>query len=212
MIFDNDGVLVDSEPLGCRILAEELVRFGYATTPERCFQDFQGGSFSRVVDTVLARTDRRLPESFEERYRRRILEAFPAELRPIEGIREVLEGLTHRRCVASSATLEKVHAALKVTGLARFFGPHTFSARDVGRGKPAPDVFLYAAECMGVAPERCCVVEDSPLGVEAANAAGMTCFAYAGRGDAGRLRPEKGVVFRSMGELPGLLGESASGD
>ena len=206
VIFDNDGVLVDSEPISSRIVSQMLCDWGYDTTPERCFRDFQGGTFARLQGIIHERTGRHLPGDFYPRYREILFERFPLELEPIPGVREALERIPLAKCVASSAPMEKIVTALELVGLREPFGEHLFSAQEVGRGKPAPDLFLHAAEAMGVEPERACVVEDSPLGVEAAIAAGMTCFAYARATPWESLEPERGERFTSMDELPGLLG------
>jgi len=205
-IFDNDGVLVDSEPLACRIISELLCDWGYDTTPERCFADFQGGTFERLAEIIGGRTGRPLPNDFYARYQAILFQRFRQELEVVPGIREALERIPLSKCVASSASLEKVKTALEVADLLEFFGENYFSAQEVGRSKPAPDVFLFAAERMGVDPSRACVIEDSRLGVEAANAAGMTCFAFAARTPREQLKPGRGEIFNSMDELPALLG------
>ena len=206
VIFDNDGVLVDSEPISCRIVSEMLNAWGYETTPERCFADFQGGTFARLHAIIHDRTGRHLPEDFYARYQEVLFERFPRELEPIAGVREALERIPLAKCVASSASMDKIVTALEVTQLRHHFGEHLFSAQQVGQGKPAPDIFLHAAESMGVDPSRACVIEDSGLGVQAANAAGMTCFAYAATTPREDLEPARGELFTSMEELPGLLG------
>jgi len=205
VIFDNDGVLVDSEPISCRIVSEMLCDWGYATSPERCLRDFQGGTFARLHGIIHERTGRHLPGDFYPRYQETLFERFPRELEPIAGVREALERIPLAKCVASSASMAKIVTALELVQLREPFGEHLFSAQQVGRGKPAPDLFLHAAEAMGVDPSRTCVIEDSRLGVQAANAAGMTCFAYAATTPWESLEPERGRRFTSMEELPGLL-------
>ena len=157
----------------------------------------------RVIEERLAN----LPGDWERRLDERYLAAH-AELRPVEGIVEALEQIRVETCVASSGTHEKIRRSLRATGLYRRFEGRIFSTTEVEHGKPAPDLFLHAAERMGVEPVRCAVVEDSPFGVEAAKAAGMTAFAYAGGlVPTERLR-EADVVFDGMRELPRLLSGS----
>ena len=177
VIFDNDGVLVDSEPISCRIVSEMLNAWGYETTPERCFADFQGGTFARLHAIIHDRTGRHLPEDFYARYQEVLFERFPRELEPIAGVREALERIPLAKCVASSASMDKIVTALEVTQLRHHFGEHLFSAQQVGQGKPAPDIFLKTAATLGVEPADCIVFEDSHAGVTAGVAAGMMVIA-----------------------------------
>ena len=212
VIFDNDGVLVDSEPISNRILAQYLTELGHPTTYEESLRDFLGGAVHRVHDVVFARTGRRLPDDFDDGYHTRVIEAFERELEAVNGVTDVLRHLTASGtpyCVASSGTHRRIRAGHRRTGLDRWFDDdRIFSSQDVGRGKPAPDLFLYAAERMGVAPERCVVVEDSPLGVQAALAAGMDVYGFTAMTPADRLT-EAGAradrLFHRMAHLPGLL-------
>jgi HAD superfamily hydrolase (TIGR01509 family) len=205
VIFDNDGVLVDSEPHANRILAELATEAGWPMTREECTAEFIGTSMATVRQRMEARLGRLLPPDFEDRYHARLFDAFRTDLRPIPGVVAVLDRLTVPTCVASSGTHERIRRALQATGLLPRFDGRIFSAQDVQRGKPAPDLFLHVARRLGVAPARCAVVEDSPPGVAAANAAGMTAFGFAAATPAERLRDATGGVFRSMAELPGLL-------
>ncbi|MER6913257.1 HAD family hydrolase [Streptomyces sp. NPDC000594] len=208
VIFDNDGVLVESERIANAILAEYLTELGHPTSFEDSVRDFMGAAVHRVHDLVLERTGRRLPEEFDATLHSRTVAAFERELEPVEGVVEVLEKLTAEGvpyCLASSGSHERIRAGHRRTGLDRWFPEEiVFSAQDVGRGKPAPDLFLYAAERMGFAPGRCVVVEDSSLGVAAALAAGMDVYGFTAMTSADRLAGAKGH-FRSMAELPALL-------
>ncbi|NLU70228.1 HAD family hydrolase [Streptomyces sp. HNM0574] len=208
VIFDNDGVLVDSEPLSNRILADYLSELGHPTTYEDSVRDYMGAAVHRIHDTVLERSGRRLPEDFDEVFHGRVFEAFRRDLAPVEGVGDVLAKLEAERtafCLASSGSHERIRVALRTTGLVRYFGEERiFSAQDVGRGKPAPDLFLHAAARLGVRPERCAVVEDSPLGVAAAVAAGMDVYAYAAMTPAEELR-DATAVFGVMSSLTDLL-------
>ncbi|MFD4634188.1 HAD family hydrolase [Streptomyces sp. NPDC058284] len=182
VIFDNDGVLVDSEPISNTILAGYLTELGHPTTYEDSLRDYMGAAIHRVHDLILQRTGQRLPEDFDDVFHGRVFAAFERELQPVDGAVEVLEKLAKdgvEYCLASSGSHERIRVGHRKTGLDKWFDDgRVFSSQDVGRGKPAPDLFLYAAERMGVAPERCVVVEDSPLGVRAANAAGMDVLGF----------------------------------
>ncbi|GAB7103512.1 HAD family hydrolase [Streptomyces phaeofaciens JCM 4814] len=208
VIFDNDGVLVDSEPISNRLLAAYLTELGHPTSYEDSIRDYMGSAMHRIHDLVLERTGERLPDDFDDVFHRRVFEAFERELRPVAGAVDVLEKLAADEvpyCVASSGSHERIRVGHRTTGLDRWFeGERIFSAQDVGKGKPAPDLFLYAAERMGVAPERCVVVEDSPLGVRAAVAAGMDVYGFTAMTPADRLAGAT-QLFSDMGELAGLL-------
>ncbi|MGW2949328.1 HAD family hydrolase [Streptomyces eurythermus] len=208
VIFDNDGVLVDSEPISNRLLAGYLTELGHPTSYEDSIRDYMGSAMHRVHDLVLERTGRRLPEDFDEVFHARVFAAFERELRPVPGVTDVLEKLAADGvpyCVASSGSHERIRVGHRTTGLDRWFtDERIFSSEDVGRGKPAPDLFLYAAERMGVAPGRCVVVEDSPLGVQAAVAAGMDVYGFTAMTPPERLA-DAGRLFADMGELAGLL-------
>ncbi|MFF3321146.1 HAD family hydrolase [Streptomyces sp. NPDC002889] len=208
VIFDNDGVLVDSEPISNTILAGYLTELGHPTSYEDSLRDYMGGAVHRVHDLVRERTGLVLPESFDETLHARVFAAFERELAAVDGVTDVLgklgaDGVPY--CVASSGSHERIRVAHRRTGLDRWFAEGTvFSAQDVGRGKPAPDLFLHAAERLGVAPERCVVVEDSPLGVQAARAAGMDVYGFTAMTSAQKLPGAKGY-FTTMAELPALL-------
>ena len=208
VIFDNDGVLVDSEPISNRHLAAYLTELGHPTSYEDSIRDYMGSAMHRVHDLVLERTGQRLPADFDDVFHARVFAAFERELKPVAGAVDVLEALTARGvpyCVASSGSHERIRVGHRTTGLDRWFDDaRIFSSQDVGRGKPAPDLFLHAARRMGVAPERCVVVEDSPLGVRAALAAGMDVVGFTAMTPAERLSGA-GELFSDMGELLGLL-------
>ncbi|MFF7383704.1 HAD-IA family hydrolase [Streptomyces griseoluteus] len=208
ILFDNDGVLVDSEPLSNRHLAACLTELGHPTTYEESLRDYMGSAMHRVHDIVLEQTGQRLPADFDDVFHARVFAAFEEELLPVAGVEGLLEKLTADGvpyCVASSGSHERIRVGHRVTGLDRFFdNDRIFSSEDVGRGKPAPDLFLYAARRMGFAPERCLVVEDSPLGVQAAVAAGMDVYGYTGMTPAEKLA-DATQLFPTMGELADLL-------
>ncbi|WP_266387304.1 HAD family hydrolase [Streptomyces canus] len=208
VIFDNDGVLVDSEPISNRHLAAYLTELGHPTSYEDSIRDYMGSAMHRIHDLVLERTGRRLPEDFDDVFHARVFAAFERELQPVVGVAGVLEKLAADGvpyCVASSGSHERIRVGHRATGLDRWFADEQiFSSQDVGRGKPAPDLFLYAAERMGVEPVRCVVVEDSPLGVQAAVAAGMDVYGFTAMTPAAKLA-EATQLFSDMGELADLL-------
>lgn len=209
VIFDNDGVLVDSEPISNRILAAYLTELGHPTSYEDSIRDYMGSAMHRIHDLVRERTGQSLPPDFDTTFHRRVFEAFLRDLQPVPGAAAVLEKLAADGvpyCVASSGSHERIRVSLRKTGLYELLDEsRIFSAQDVGRGKPAPDLFLHAAQAMGVPPQECAVVEDSPLGVRAARAAGMDVYGYTAMTPADRL-DQATAVFSDMGELVGLLG------
>ncbi|MBM7787489.1 HAD family hydrolase [Tenggerimyces flavus] len=200
VIWDNDGVLVDSEPIANRILAELLTESGWPTTYEDSLREYMGGSMKLVREVVEPKLGRPLPADLEDRYHEQLFLRMRTELLAVEGVREALDELDLPVCVASSGAHARIELALKKTGLYEKFAGHIFSADDVERGKPNPDLFLHAAREMGVAPEHCVVVEDSPLGVTAARAAGMKVIGYAGMTPAERLK-DADVVITAMSQL-----------
>ncbi len=208
VIFDNDGVLVDSEPISNRLLAAYLTELGHPTSYEESIRDYMGSAMHRIHELVLERTGQRLPEDFDDVFHTRVFTAFEQELVAVAGASEVLEKLAADGvpyCVASSGSHERIRVGHRTTGLDRWFDEERiFSSQDVGRGKPAPDLFLYAAERMGVAPQRCVVVEDSPLGVRAAVAAGMDVYGFTAMTPADKLAGAT-RLFSEMGELLDLL-------
>jgi HAD superfamily hydrolase (TIGR01509 family) len=208
IIFDNDGVLVDSEPISNRILADYLTELGHPTTYEDSIRDYMGAALHRVHDTVLERSGLRLPDDFDDTLHQRVFEAFRRDLRPVAGVAEALEKLDADGipyCVASSGSHERIRVALRTTGLYERFGEERiFSSQDVGRGKPAPDLFLHAAGAMGFEAHRCAVVEDSPLGAQAARAAGMDVYGFTAMTPPEKLA-DAGALFADMAVLPGLL-------
>ncbi|GAA2649303.1 MULTISPECIES: HAD family hydrolase [Streptomyces] len=212
VIFDNDGVLVDSEPLANSILAGYLTELGHPTTYEESVRDYMGAAPHRVHDLVGERTGQQLPADFDETLHARTVAAFEQELKPVPGVEEVLGALTAQGvgyCLASSGSHERIRVGHRVAGLDGWFEEEwIFSAQDVGQGKPAPDLYLHAARQMGVEPARCVVVEDSPLGIRAAAAAGMDVYAFTAMLPADRLPGATGH-FGDMKQLTGLLGLEA---
>lgn len=211
MIFDCDGVLVDSEPISIRVDAIVLNELGWPLTEDEIIERFVGRTSGYMLGEIEKHLGRSLPEDFDiessDLYRRE----FETHLKPVPGIGEALDQITIPTCVASSGSHEKMRFTLGLTGLYSRFEGRIFSASEVSQGKPAPDLFLYAAEKMGVAPERCAVVEDSRFGVEAARAAGMHAFGFTGSvTSAAALEGPNTTVFGDMRELPALLLRSPS--
>lgn len=210
VIFDCDGVLVDSEVLACRAGVEALAAIGHAMALERFAERFVGLSTKDVYAALEADLGRPLPEEFKADVRRRSAVLF-ADLQAIDGVAATLAALPVPKCVASSSTPEALGRKLRQTGLLDHFAPALFSSAMVARGKPAPDLFLHAAASMGVPPARCLVIEDSTHGVIAAQAAGMTVFGFAGGSHCGSGHRERlaaagaDLVFAAMRELPALL-------
>lgn len=208
VIFDNDGVLVDSEPISNGLLAAYLTELGHPTSYEDSIRDYMGSAMHRIHDLVQERTGQGLPEEFDDVFHGRVFAAFERELEPVPGAVGVLEKLAADGvpyCVASSGSHERIRVGHRKTGLDRWFEDgRIFSSQDVGRGKPAPDLFLYAAREMGVASERCVVIEDSPLGVQAAVAAGMDVYGFTAMTPTAKLAGAT-QLFSDMGELADLL-------
>lgn len=211
VIFDCDGVLVDSEALACRVVSEVLAGYGLALSPEACTERFTGISNADMYARIEAEWGRPLPDDFEATLIARDAEVLGDRLRPVAGVAEALARIADPLCVASSSTLERTRASLTLTGLIDRFEPHLFSADQVANGKPAPDLFLFAGRAMGVAPASSVVVEDSIAGVGAGCAAGMRVLGFAGASHCtpetpARLRAAGAdTVFDDMSQLPGLL-------
>ena len=179
IIFDCDGVLVDSEVLSCRCLCEVLATYGVRLELDEALELFLGRSSAALLQHYGA-MGRPLPDSFLPDLKLRVRRAFETSLQPIRGIESLLPGLQVPYCVASSSDLDRVSFSLKLTGLAQHFGDRIYTSQMVARGKPAPDLFLYAAANMHAKPARALVIEDSVSGVIAAKAAGMKVWGFAG--------------------------------
>ena len=180
VIFDCNGVLVDSEPLATAIVSEEFMRAGFPLTPDVIARYFTGRRASDMFAEVEIAAGRKLPVGFAATVTAATLRRFRTELRATKHMAQALTWLRGPKCVASSSPIDRIRLSLETTDLIRYFEPHLFSASEVRRGKPAPDLFLHAAEKMRVDPGDCIVVEDSIVGVAAAVAAGMTAIGFAG--------------------------------
>lgn len=206
VIFDCDGVLVDSEYLCHLGLSQALQAEGIPESAAALFREFQGVELALIFSAVVRRHGRALPADFETRYRAVVAQLFEQELRPTPGIEKVLQKLTLPYCVASNGPRAKMEHSLGLTGLRDYFGEHLYSAYEVGIWKPDPGLFLAASSGLGVEPSRCLVVEDSAVGLQAALAAGMSALHYrpGGGGDSGDV-----PVVAELAELPELLALNA---
>lgn len=208
LIFDCDGVLVDSEMIANATLAELITSLGHPMSTEDSIRMFGGRSLKDVLAVAAELVGSEIPPETSVRYGEHLFTRFRAELKPVTGVREAIAALPYRCCVASSSHPDRLRLSLEVTGLAPLFGTHVYSATQVARGKPAPDLFWFAAESVGHAPADCIVIEDSPRGIEAARAAGMRAIGFVGASHAGPeladLLSEAGAhcVVRGMAELP----------
>jgi HAD superfamily hydrolase (TIGR01509 family) len=205
IIFDCDGTLVDSEVLGNQVLVECVAELGLAIPLEEALARFTGARMADSIAYIEQRLGRSVPSGFVAGMRERMGAVFQERLQPVAGVEAVLQALQVPLCVASNGPGEKMAVSLRTTGLLPYFGGRIFSAYEVGSWKPAPGLFLYAAEAMGIAPERCAVVEDSILGVEAGIAAGMQVFAYAPAGGNPAMAAAGASLFERMEALLPLL-------
>jgi HAD superfamily hydrolase (TIGR01509 family) len=201
IIFDCDGVLVDTEEISCGVLAEEARKLGADLSNQEALETFAGTSYSFVFDFIAKRLGKKLPEGFEELYRKRTFEEFEKNLQPIPGIHEVIKKLPLPFCVASNAPAYKVEFNLKLVKLFPFFENNIFSAYQVNAWKPDPTLFLTAAKTMGFSPAETMVIEDSPAGVEAAVAANMKVLGFATGKKADILKSKGAIVISEMSEI-----------
>src|SRR5204862_4941663 len=198
VIFDCDGVLIDSELLSVRADRECLRECGIELSAEEILGRYTGISFAGMVADIESRYGP-LPADFADRHRAQLWPLFERELQPIPGVAAVLDSLICKICVASSGRPERLKHALSLVGLYDHFHPHIFSAVEVARGKPAPDLFLHAAARMGTEPERCVVVEDSVPGVVDGVEAGMSVIGFVG---ASHCRPDEAARLAAHGAAP----------
>jgi HAD superfamily hydrolase (TIGR01509 family) len=208
LIFDCDGVLVDSEHLACAALAELMTTLGHSMTADEAMLAFAGRSLKDVLARAERLLSRPIPKDLGEQAAVQLMARFRRELQAVAGAKEAIAALPYRRCVASSSTPDRLMLSLDITGLSPLFGNNVFSAVEVANGKPAPDLFLLAARRLGEEPSSCIVIEDSVLGVEAAGAAGMAAIGFAGASHANQDLAERLAaagaepVIHSMANLP----------
>jgi HAD superfamily hydrolase (TIGR01509 family) len=208
VIFDCDGVIVDSEPLANRVVVAELGALGWTMTSAETERLFLGMTFSDMVPVIERRLGRPVPPAWHEALKTRLIEVLTQEAKPIAGALEALKGVSALGVpwrVASNSSPEEMRAKFDRLGIASVVAGRVHSHHDVARGKPAPDLFLAAAAAEGVAPAECVVIEDSLPGVRAAAAAGMDCLGYAPHSDGAALRALGAVPFQSMFDVPALV-------
>ncbi len=206
IIFDCDGVLVDSERIAIRASIAALAEFGHTATEAEIVEHFVGKNLTSILRIASGWLGEQRAEQWAQRSQELHYSELETSVGPVDGILEALAAITITSCVASSGTHQKMQMTLGRIGLHSRFAGRIYSASEVAHGKPAPDLFLYAAGRMGVEPQRCVVVEDSEPGVQAARAAGMRCFAYTGGvTPAARLAGHGTVLFDDMRKLPALL-------
>jgi HAD superfamily hydrolase (TIGR01509 family) len=216
VIFDCDGVLVDSELISCRAHAQTLARHGYAITEQQVLERFLGISDREARLTIETEIGRLLPDDFEAQVKAATLRLYAGDLRAIANVGEAITAIDLPKCVASSGTPEKIRHGLTCADLYDILAPHIFSATQVTRGKPAPDLFLFAAEQMRASPARCVVIEDSVPGITGALAAGMSVLGFCGGshcrpGHADKLRAAgAATIFDDMRQLPALIAAEAA--
>ena len=213
VIFDCDGVLVDSEVISCRAHAEVLTRHGYPITSDQVLARFLGVSDREARLMIENEISRKLPDDFESQVKQATLQFYAGDLRAISYVGEAIAAIGLPKCVASSGTPEKIRHGLECAGLFDLLAPHIFSASQVKRGKPAPDLFLFAAEQMQASPARCVVIEDSIPGIAGALAAGMAVLGFHGGshcqpGYRDILRAAgAALTFDDMRQLPDLIAQ-----
>lgn len=209
IIFDCDGVLVDSEEIAHRVFIELLTSLGIMVSAQRAFQLFRGYSLPACIETIRTTLHKTVPDNLKDLFYQKLFIEFRKSLQPVPGIVSVLARLSVPYCVASSGEHEKMAVSLTVTGLFDLFKGKIYSSQDVKRGKPYPDLFLHAAACCGATPNRCAVIEDSVPGMQAGLAAGMQVFGYVTEDSIREaLRPpafNSVTQFSRMEELPHLL-------
>ena len=217
VIFDCDGVLVDSEVIALGVMRRRLGEAGLRLTDQETRERFLGRTLNSAMLRVEAELGAQLPEAFSVDFSREILLAFERELKGVEGVRQAIKGLRARVCVASSSGHDRLRHSLRLAGYEDLFAPNIFSAAEVAEGKPSPDLFLHAARVMGVEPKDCLVIEDSVAGVAAGRAAGMIVFGFVGASHF--VAPDEGahltaagaeLLFDTMARLPDLVAARAA--
>jgi HAD superfamily hydrolase (TIGR01509 family) len=216
IIFDCDGVLIDSEVISARIMIEELASEGIQIDFAHFQKNFLGRGFSKVAADIRAKSAQVISADFESRYRRKLMDAFTKDLRPMPGIYGLLDRLSLPCCVATSSSPTRVEHSLKLTGLEHYFGKNVFTSSQVKNGKPAPDLFLFAAAEMGISPCNCLVIEDSETGLAAAVHAKIPVWHFTGGSHLkGGLPPDQSrtpkiPIFDNWAIFPEMLAQAAS--
>jgi HAD superfamily hydrolase (TIGR01509 family) len=205
VIFDCDGVLVDSEVLGISILLDMTAPYGVKMALNDAVKELSGRRLKEAISMLQIQAEIGFPANLEEMFRERSYEIFQKEVLPVAGIRDLLDALDVPFCVASSGPVEKICLNLTNTGLINYFDQRIFSAYEINSWKPDPGIFLHAASQMGFTPDQCVVIEDSLAGIQAAKAGGFRVFGYANQHNAQDLEAAGATVFYHMRELQTLL-------
>lgn len=205
VIFDCDGVLVDSEPIGNQVLVDMANELGASISLEYAFRNFKGHKMQYCADQIKELIPNAFPEDFIPKYRQRSFEAFKADIQPVEGITELIENLKIPYCVASSGPEKKIRLNLELTGLLPYFENKIFSCYTIQKWKPSPAVFIWAAETLGFQPEECLVVEDSITGVSAAKNGGFDVVGYTAHDYNNELKSKANYTFDSMTAIRDFL-------
>jgi len=196
---------VDSETITHKVLVDYLNEFGANLSLEKALDLFRGGALSEALEHIKLDYGINLPDEFASNFRHRMRVAFEKDLTAVEGVKELLSSLDQAVCVASNGPMEKMDTTLKVTGLKPFFNQNVFSAYQINKWKPEPDLFLHAAKTMGFSPSEAVVIEDSPRGVEAARRAGMKAYGFDVYGKSEELKKEGATLFTKMTDLIQVL-------
>src|SRR5665648_73992 len=205
IIFDCDGILVDSEAISSKVFIEMAETLGLNIEMEFAMENFSGVSLKSTLEYIETHAETELPDDFEKEFRRRTFELFKTDLKPVNGVPELLNRINVPYCVASSGPLEKLQLSLTTTNLIHKFKNRIYSSYDIGSWKPNPEIFLYAAKEMGYEPKECAVIEDSLAGVKAAKAVGFDVFAFASERNKNTMKELEATVFFDMKELYQLL-------
>jgi HAD superfamily hydrolase (TIGR01509 family) len=201
VIFDCDGVLVDSEPIGNQVMVDMANELGAQIDLYYAYQNFKGNALKKCIAQISELVDTELPTNFEDEYRRRSFEKFRNEIQPVEGILDLIKNLKIPFCVASSGPENKIRLNLELTGLLPYFESKIFSCYAIQKWKPDPAVFLWAAETMGYQPSECVVIEDSPIGVDAAINGGFDVFGFTAHDFRDELKEKTTKTFDGMLKL-----------
>lgn len=206
IIFDSDGVLVDSETLSAKVFQEMARELGFDLDFQKAVEQFAGISMKENLKFIREHIQGPMPEDFEQEFRKRSYEVFKTDLKAVKGIHELIAKLDTPFCVASSGPVEKIRLNLGLVGLLDRFEDRIYSSYHIGSWKPEPGIFLYAAREMGYTPEECVVIEDSAAGIRAALAGGFMVYALAGANRKEHFEQLGAIVFENMNELEKLLG------
>lgn len=208
VIFDCDGVLVDSEPIGNQVLVDMANELGASIDLEYAYKHFKGGKMESCVDKIATLINKSVPEDFTDRYRQKSFEAFKANIKPVEGVIDLVRNLKIPYCVASSGPENKIRLNLELTGLLPYFENNIFSCYTIQKWKPSPAVFVWAAESLGFKSEDCIVVEDSIIGIRAAKNGGFDVIGYTAHDYNNELKSEATFTFNNMEAIRNLLIDS----